>query len=94
MIRVRNISLHQSFQTNTVAYKGSYSVGTGAFFPGENRPGREANHLKPYNARAENEQNCASTATYALMARTGLPLFSEVNIFKRKLFCSHLREIY
>jgi hypothetical protein len=55
-------------QTGSETHLESYSMGTGGFFAGGKRPGREADHSPPTSARVKDMWICASTPPYVLMA--------------------------
>jgi hypothetical protein len=48
-------SLVRNVQTVRGAHTASYSMGTSVFFPGKERPGREADHSHPSSAEVKNE---------------------------------------
>jgi hypothetical protein len=49
-------------------HPASYPMGTGGFFPGVKRPGREADHSPPATAEIKKIWIYTSTPPYAFMA--------------------------
>jgi hypothetical protein len=62
------IYLLQVVRTGSGAHPASYSMGTKGFFPEEQRPGREADHLPPSSAEVKKTRIYTSTSPYAFMA--------------------------
>jgi len=54
-------------QTGSRAHPVSYSMGTGASFPGIKRPGRKADHSPASTAEVKNTWSYISTALYVFM---------------------------
>jgi hypothetical protein len=63
-----NFSLHQPFQTGSVAHLSSYPMVPGFLPLGVKRPGREAGHSPPSSAEVKNAWSYLSTPQYAFMA--------------------------
>jgi hypothetical protein len=63
-----NFSLHHRVQNGSGAHPASYQIGTGGFFPGVKRPGRESDHSPPSTAEVKNAWSYASTPQYVVMA--------------------------
>jgi hypothetical protein len=51
---VLDFSIHNSVQTDYEAHPTSYAMGTGGFFLGVKRQGREDDHSSPSNAEIKN----------------------------------------
>jgi hypothetical protein len=64
--------IHQNIQFTTETGSGvhptSYTMGTGSFFPGVKRPGREGYHSPPTSAEVKKIWILTSTPPYAFMA--------------------------
>jgi hypothetical protein len=69
--RARDIFLRHRVQTGSEAspLPHSYSMGTGGFFPGIKRPGREADYSPSSNAEFKNAWSYISTSPYVFMVR-------------------------
>jgi hypothetical protein len=62
----RGFCVPQNIRTVSGAHPASYSVGTGFFFLGVNRPWREVDHSPPSTAELKNEWSHTSAPTVCL----------------------------
>jgi hypothetical protein len=66
--RGQELLLLHVVQTGSGVHPTSYTMGTGSYFPGVKRPGREVDHSPPTSAEVKKMWIYTSTPPYAFMA--------------------------
>jgi hypothetical protein len=74
--KTNDFSLLQSDRTSTVVPPASHSIGTGGFYTGAKRPGREADHLSPTAVDVRNEWSYSVDVCICVMQRDNFTLNS------------------